>query len=118
MSETKLTAEEAAEAFIQAAVDRAPKPLRRLGEWLAGVLDEDDWKTAERMLLGVAVHATEEDPRNAFEEWAHADYRDCAAQEFEERDPENNLYYAADSTNHAYIGWKAGRAALSRTSGE
>lgn len=47
--------EDEAEAFIQAAVDRAPEPLRRLGEWLAGVLDEDDWKTAERMLLGAAL---------------------------------------------------------------
>lgn len=113
MSETKLTSEEAAEAFIQAAVDRAPEPLRRLGEWLAGVLDEDDWETAERMLLGAAVGAAEDDPRNAFEEWAHADHRDCAAQEFEDRTPENNLYYADDTTNHAYIGWKAGLAALS-----
>lgn len=109
----KLTGEEAAEAFIQAAIDRAPEPLRRLGEWLAGVLDEDEWKTAERMLLGAAVDAAEDDPRNAFEKWAHADNRDCAAQEFEDRTPENNLYYADDTTNHAYIGWKAGLAALS-----
>lgn len=49
------TPEDTAEAFIQAAVDQSPEPLRRLGEWLAGVLDEDDWKTAERMLLGATV---------------------------------------------------------------
>ena len=33
-------------------IDRSPEPLRRLGDWLANKLDEDDWKTAERMLLG------------------------------------------------------------------
>lgn len=42
------------EQFIQAAIDRAPEPLRRLGEYLSQVLDEDDWKTAERLLLGAA----------------------------------------------------------------
>lgn len=47
--------EDRAEAFIQAAVDSAPDPLRRLGEWLANKLDEDDWRTAERMLLGAAT---------------------------------------------------------------
>lgn len=41
-----------AEQFIQAAIDRAPEPLRRLGEYLSRVLDEDQWPTAERMLLG------------------------------------------------------------------
>lgn len=51
------TPEDRAEQFIQAAVDRAPEPLRRLGEWLANVLDEDEWKTAERMLLGATTAA-------------------------------------------------------------
>ena len=95
--------EDTAEQFVQAAVDRAPEPLRRLGEWLASVLDDDDWKTAERMLLGAAVHPA--DPRDEFELWAGDDNRDLAAQEFEERDPDNFLFYAADSTNQAYIGW-------------
>ncbi|OZI75544.1 hypothetical protein [Bordetella genomosp. 6] len=40
-----------AEQFVQAAIDRAPEPLRRLGEYLSRVLDEDQWATAERMLL-------------------------------------------------------------------
>jgi len=43
------------EHFVQEAIDRAPEPLRRLGEFLASVLDEDRWKTAERMLLGIAA---------------------------------------------------------------
>lgn len=47
--------EDEAEHFIQAAIDRAPEPLRRLGEWLSKVLDEDQWATAERMLLGAAT---------------------------------------------------------------
>lgn len=41
-----------AEQLIQAAIDQAPEPLRRLGEYLSRVLDEDQWATAERMLLG------------------------------------------------------------------
>lgn len=41
-----------ADQFIQAAIDQAPEPLRRLGEYLSRVLDEDQWATAERMLLG------------------------------------------------------------------
>lgn len=44
-----------AEHFIQEAIDRAPEPLRRLGEYLSRVLNEDEWKTAERLLLGAAL---------------------------------------------------------------
>jgi hypothetical protein len=47
--------EDEAEHFIQAAIDDAPEPLQRLGEFLADVLDEDHWKAAERMLLALAV---------------------------------------------------------------
>ena len=47
--------EDEAEAFIQAAIDTAPEPLRRLGEWLANKLDDDDWKTADRLITGAAV---------------------------------------------------------------
>jgi hypothetical protein len=46
-----------AEKFIQAAIDQAPEPLRRLGEYLSRVLDEDQWTTAERMLLGACYAA-------------------------------------------------------------
>lgn len=51
-SNVDILAAEKAEQFIQAEVDRAPEALRRLGKFLASVLDEDHWKTAERMLLG------------------------------------------------------------------
>lgn len=47
--------EDQAEQFIRAAIDRAPEPLRRLGEYLTRVLDEDQWPTAERLLLGIAT---------------------------------------------------------------
>lgn len=46
---------EEAEVFIQAAIDDGPEPLQRLGRYLADVLDEDQWKTAERMLLGALL---------------------------------------------------------------
>lgn len=47
--------EQEAEHFIQQVIDRAPEPLRRLGRYLGSVLDEDQWKTAERLLLGIAA---------------------------------------------------------------
>jgi hypothetical protein len=53
-----------AEALIQAAVDQAPEPLRRLGRFLSDVLDEDHWKTAEAMLLAIAAYGPEGKPRN------------------------------------------------------
>lgn len=51
------TPEDEAERFIQAAIDNAPEPLRRLGEWLANMLDDDQFKTADRMLLGACAAA-------------------------------------------------------------
>lgn len=51
-----------AEDFIQAQVDQAPEPLRRLGEWLTHILDDDQWKTAERMLLGASIAANAPSP--------------------------------------------------------
>jgi hypothetical protein len=47
-----------ADQFIQAAIDQAPEPLRRLGEYLSRVLDEDQWASAERMLLGACNAAS------------------------------------------------------------
>lgn len=45
----------ASERFIQASIEQAPEPLRRLGGYLASVLDEDQWRAAERMLLASAA---------------------------------------------------------------
>lgn len=54
--------EESAEAlfehYLQNAIDNAPEPLRRLGEHLSHVLDEDRWATAERLLNGAIVALT------------------------------------------------------------
>ncbi|EPF1459620.1 hypothetical protein ACSQPF_002834 [Pseudomonas aeruginosa] len=51
--------EERFEHYISNTIDRAPEPLRRLGNWLSHVLDEDQWATAERMLTGACVAAEE-----------------------------------------------------------
>ena len=56
--QTELSAEDRAEAFIQAAISNAPDPLRKLGEFLTRVLDEDQWPTAERFLLAIAAQPT------------------------------------------------------------
>ena len=74
--------EDEAEHFIQAAVDRAPEPLKRLGLYLTDVLDEDEFKTAERMLLGAIVPTHTE---NQVAEWGGASWwkdicEDAAAQ--------------------------------------
>lgn len=50
--------EDTAEQFIQAAIDSSPEPLRELGRYLSQVLDEDQWATAEKLLLGIAAGAT------------------------------------------------------------
>ena len=43
------------EHYVRNAIDNAPEPLRRLGEYLTDVLDEDQWAHADPILLGVAV---------------------------------------------------------------
>lgn len=50
------------------------------------------------------------DERDEFEAWAAKDNRRLEGEEFEERVPDNNLYYQDDTTNHAYVGWCAARA--------
>ena len=43
------------EQFVQAEIARSPKPLQELGEYLTRVLDEDEFPTANRLLLQLAV---------------------------------------------------------------
>ena len=52
------SAEARFEHYLQNAIDNAPDPLRRLGEYLSRVIDEDEWATAERMLNGAIVAAS------------------------------------------------------------
>lgn len=69
LASAPVAGEAQAEQFIQAAIDQAPEPLRRLGEYLSRVLDEDQWATAERMLLGAcnaAPQASEADPLSQY----------------------------------------------------
>lgn len=48
---TKLVAErDAAQLFLDNSISKAPEPLRELGKYLADLLDEDQWPTAERFL--------------------------------------------------------------------
>lgn len=51
----ELPAEDLVEQYLMAAIDRSPQQLKRLGDWLANVLDEAEWKTAERLLLGLST---------------------------------------------------------------
>lgn len=57
------------EVEVQAIIDRAPEPLRRLGEWLSKKLDEDDWKSAEPLLLGAAAHTAAQPAPDAPKCW-------------------------------------------------
>lgn len=43
------------EKTIQSLIDRAPEPLKRLGEYLTEVLDEDQWNHAEQYLLAMVA---------------------------------------------------------------
>jgi len=42
-------------------IDDAPEPLRRLGKYLANLLDEDQWPTAEILLLGAIASLDDRD---------------------------------------------------------
>lgn len=41
--------------YLDAVVSKSPDPLKHLGQWLANLLDEDDWPTAERYLNAAAI---------------------------------------------------------------
>ena len=43
------------EAFVAEAIAKSPEPLQELGRFLADHLDEDAWKTADRLLLQLAA---------------------------------------------------------------
>ncbi|MFU3925849.1 hypothetical protein ACM7G2_28620 [Pseudomonas aeruginosa] len=107
--------EERFEHYISNTIDRAPEPLRRLGNWLSHVLDEDQWTTAERMLTGACVAAEERaaeqtqhsvpdvcdgKEQDAFEEWARKEGLDTSCH------PMHWLFLDA-KTNSARQGWKA-----------
>ena len=48
-----------AEVYLKEAISSSPQPLRDLGEFLSSVLDEDHWKTADRLLLAIATSQPE-----------------------------------------------------------
>jgi hypothetical protein len=49
-------------AYMDQAVSKAPEPLRKLGEYLSRILDEDRWPEAERYLNAVVLAKTEQMP--------------------------------------------------------
>lgn len=56
LDETEARANDA-ETFLDNAISKAPEPLTSLGGWLANLLDEDDWPTAELYLNAAVVAA-------------------------------------------------------------
>lgn len=52
-----------AEQFLDNAISNSPQPLKDLGKWLSGLLDQDDWPTAERYLNAAAKSVSEEKAR-------------------------------------------------------
>lgn len=55
LDEAHLAPVEMDEKTIQTLIDSAPEPLRKLGEYLADVLAEDQWAHAEQYLLALAA---------------------------------------------------------------
>ena len=46
---------ELVEHFLAEAISNSPQPLKDLAEFLSNALSEDDWKTADRLLLALAI---------------------------------------------------------------
>lgn len=51
--------EERFEHYVQNTIDRAPEPMRRLGQLLSRKLDDDDWKAADGLLIGACFAQVE-----------------------------------------------------------
>ncbi len=51
--------EERFEHYVQNTIDRAPEPMRRLGQLLSRKLDDDDWNAADRLLIGACFAQVE-----------------------------------------------------------
>lgn len=51
-------AADACEEFLAAEIDGAPEPLRRLGTYLCAMLDDDHFRTADRMLIAAMLETS------------------------------------------------------------
>lgn len=51
---------EESESMLNNSISKAPRPLLQLGEYLAGLLDEDQWPVAERYLNAAAIACKED----------------------------------------------------------
>lgn len=47
--------EASVEHFLSEAISNSPQPLKDLADFLSSALSEDDWKTADRLLLALAL---------------------------------------------------------------
>ena len=47
--------EESVEHFLSEAISNSPQPLKDLALFLSSALSEDDWKTADRLLLALTL---------------------------------------------------------------
>lgn len=48
--------------FLDVSIAKSPEPLKALGSYLADLLDEDDWPTADRLLNGAVVALAAREP--------------------------------------------------------
>ena len=55
----KLSAEDMFERYVADGIARSPEPLRELGRYLAGVLDEDEFPKANELILQLATTTTQ-----------------------------------------------------------
>ena len=72
---------ELVEAFLAEAISNSPQPLKDLAEFLSNALSEDDWKTADRLLLALALRTQAPDSWRPTEQEVETVLRCCDAME-------------------------------------
>jgi len=60
---------ELVEHFLADAISNSPQPLKDLAEFLSNALSEDDWNTADRLLLALALRNRTSEPEAGAVAW-------------------------------------------------
>ena len=60
---------ELVEHFLAEAISNSPQPLKDLALFLSSALSEDDWKTADRLLLALALRNRTSEPEAGAVAW-------------------------------------------------
>lgn len=60
---------ELVEHFLAEAISNSPQPLKDLALFLSSALSEDDWKTADRLLLALALRNRTSEPAGDAVAW-------------------------------------------------